>query len=119
MAALPLDQILTEIERKKIALIKIEVEGAEMPTISQLLSSIECYPRGTAIMVECNPGDGEMALNAIFSEFIAKGFNAYGIDNQYDAAWYLNWRRPTKMQRLEACPRRQVDILFTRERDGT
>jgi len=59
-----------------------------------------------------------VALNTIFSEFIAKGFNAYGIDNQYDAAWYLNWRRPTKMQRLEACPRRQVDILFTRERDG-
>jgi FkbM family methyltransferase len=118
VAALPLDQILTEIERKKIALIKIDVEGAEMPIMSQLLSSIECYPRGTAIIVECNAGDGEMALNTIFSEFIAKGFNAYGIINQYDAAWYLNWRRPTKMQRLEACPRRQVDILFTRERDG-
>jgi FkbM family methyltransferase len=114
VTALPLNQILTESERGRIALIKIDVEGAEGPILSQMLSSLECYSPKTAIITECS-GEEETTFNSIFAEFIAKGFRAYRLRNQYDAAWYLNWRRPTGMQRLDACPRGMADILFIRE----
>jgi FkbM family methyltransferase len=115
VTALPLNQILTERECKRVALIKIDVEGAEEPILSQFLSSIECYSPDAAIVVEYGSSEAETASNSIFSEFIAKGFSAYRISNRYDAAWYLDWRRPTKIQRLGVCPSEMVDILFIRE----
>ena len=115
VGALPLNRILTEDECKRVALIKIDVEGAEAPILSQFLSSIECYSPDTAIIVEFNPGDGELTPNSLFSDFIARGFSAYEISNRYDAAWYLNWRRPNRMRRLDICPTGAVDILFLRE----
>jgi FkbM family methyltransferase len=115
VTALPLDQILTESERRRIALIKVDVEGAEAPILSRFISSLECYSPKTAIITEYSGGK-ETAINSIFSEFIAKGFSAYSISNHYDPAWYLNWRRPTKMQRLDACPSGVTDILFIREK---
>jgi FkbM family methyltransferase len=115
VAALPLDKILTSGERSKVRLIKIDVEGAETPILSQLLSSIDAYPKDMGIVVEFSPDSEGAAWRAIFSGFLAKGFRAYGIKNEYDESWYLKWRRPGGIQSLEDCPTGKLDVLFTRQ----
>jgi hypothetical protein len=44
----------------------------------------------------------------------AAGFAAWAIENDYELEWYLRWRRPAKLQRVDAMPTRQQDLLFTR-----
>jgi FkbM family methyltransferase len=114
VAALPLDQILTEDERGRVRLVKIDVEGAETPILSQLLSSIDSYPHDMGIIVEFSPDSEGAAWRAIFSGFLARGFKAYGINNEYDESWYLKWRRPGEIESLEDCPTGKLDVLFTR-----
>jgi FkbM family methyltransferase len=116
VAALPLDRILTESERSRTALIKIDVEGAEMPILQQLLSSLERYPRCIAIIVECNPANDDLRL--VLDRFDAKGFQAYEVLNRYDAAWYLDWREPAEVHRLQGFTTAQADILLCRESAG-
>jgi FkbM family methyltransferase len=115
VAALPLDKILTNGERSKVRLIKIDVEGAETPILSQLLSSIDAYPNDMGIVVEFSPDSEGAAWRAIFAGFLARGFKAYGIKNEYDESWYLKWRRPGGIQSLEDCPTGKLDVLFTRQ----
>lgn len=114
VTALPLDQILTVRERGKVRLVKIDVEGAEAPILAQLLSSIDAYPDDMGIIVELSPDAGADAWEAAFSGFLAKGFKAFGITNEYDDSWYLNWRRPAGIHPLASCPAGKLDVLFTR-----
>jgi hypothetical protein len=114
VTALPLDQILTVRERGKVRLVKIDVEGAEAPILAQLLSSIDAYPDDMGVIVELSPDAGADAWEAAFSGFLAKGFKAFGITNEYDDSWYLNWRRPAGIHPLASCPAGKLDVLFTR-----
>lgn len=114
VAALPLDQILTAEELQRVQLIKIDVEGAEAPILRQLAAAIHRYPRDTEIIVECNPADNAPLWQDILAAFFKAGFHAFGIRNDYSAAWYLQWRRPAPLCRLSSLPPGQTDVLFTR-----
>lgn len=112
--ALPLDRILTPDERSRLRLIKMDVEGAEPPILRHLLERLSTYPATMDIVVEATPDDDPEAWRNVFDRMLAAGFTAWAIDNDYELEWYLRWRRPSPLQRIDAMPERQQDLLFTR-----
>lgn len=112
--ALPLDKILTAEEVQKLRLVKMDVEGAEPPILRHLLDRLASYPPTMDIVVEASPEDDPAAWRDVFERLRAAGFSAWAIENDYELEWYLRWRRPAALQRVDALPERQQDLLFTR-----
>lgn len=112
--ALPLAEILKPDELARLRLIKMDVEGAEPPILRHLLEQLSRYPAMMDIVVEASPDDDFEAWRDVFERMRAAGFTAWAIENDYELEWYLRWRRPAKLQRVEAMPTRQQDLLFTR-----
>jgi FkbM family methyltransferase len=110
----PLDEILTPDELKQITLIKIDVEGGEIPILRRLLDRISLYPDRFCIVVEASPHEEATAWNALFERMTSLSFTAFSISNEYTAEWYLNWRRATEPSPLDKMPNVQTDILFAR-----
>lgn len=112
--ALPLERILTPDELSRLRLIKMDVEGAEPPILRHLLEHLPAYPATMDIVVEATPDDDPVAWRDVFDRMRAAGFTAWAIDNDYELEWYLRWRRPAALQRVDTVPTRQQDLLFTR-----
>lgn len=112
--ALPLAEILKPDELARLRLIKMDVEGAEPPILRHLLEQLSRYPATMDIVVEASPDDDFEAWRDVFDRMRAAGFTAWAIDNDYELEWYLRWRRPAQLQRVETMPTRQQDLLFTR-----
>jgi FkbM family methyltransferase len=113
VAAAPLDEMLTPDELARVALIKIDIEGAELPVLQRLISTLDRYSPSMCVMVEIAQDAGS-ASQEIFDRFLAAGFEIYAIENEYDMDWYMNWRRPAALQKLTHLPNRQVDVLLAR-----
>lgn len=112
--AMPLDQILTADEMQRLRLIKMDVEGAEPPILRHILDRLVLYPPTMDIVVEASPQDDAAAWRDAFDRLRAAGFSAWAIDNAYELDWYLRWRHPRALHRLDAMPAVQQDLLFTR-----
>lgn len=112
--AQPLDQILTADEIQRLRLIKMDVEGAEPSILRNILGQLSIYPPTMDIVVEASPQDDFAAWRDVFDRLRAAGFSAWAIDNSYKLEWYLRWRHPTALQRIETMPTQQQDLLFTR-----
>lgn len=110
--ALPLDEILTASERSKVRLIKMDIEGGEVPVMRRFLDTMELYPDSVCLIVEAAPS---FEWPEIFQRMRAAGFSAYFIENSYDRQWYIKQRHElTPLRLLESFPDYQADILFTR-----
>lgn len=110
----PLDELLTPDELSSVNLIKIDIEGGELPVLQRLLDTVERYPAEFAILAELAPQVSGDMLRAVFDGFLAAGFCAFAIENEYDTEWYLNWRRPDPLRQIDTLPARQTDVLFVR-----
>jgi FkbM family methyltransferase len=118
VAAAPLDEILTADERSRLRLIKIDIEGAELPVLRRFLDTLDLYPDTVEVIVEASLEDDPPAWSEVFARMQAAGFHPYLIENRYDYDSYVNWRRPTPPRRLERLPAEQSDILFARRALG-
>lgn len=112
--ALPLLSVLSPAELARIRLIKMDVEGAELAILRQILAELPRFPPGMDIVVEASPHD-DPAWNAVFAEMQSHGFTAYEIANRYETDWYLRWRCPTPLVPVDILPSRLQDLLFTRQ----
>lgn len=92
----------------------MDVEGAEPPILRHLLERLSTYPATMDIVVEATPDDDLEAWRDVFDRMRGAGFTAWAIDNDYELESYLRWRRPATLQRVDAMPTRQQDLLFTR-----
>lgn len=109
--ALPLREILTPDELRRVRLIKIDVEGAEPAIVRNILSEITEYPSAMDILVEAS--DDTDAWEHVFVQLRSCGFTAWAVENRYEPEWYLRWR-PTPLRRLENPSAVQQDLLLTR-----
>jgi FkbM family methyltransferase len=116
--ALPLDQILLPEEKRRLQLIKIDVEGAEGPILDNLLRTLDQYSTEMEIVCElsvCGTTSNAPSADALIQSFAGFGFRAFSIPNPYDIAAYLAFRNPQPP--LPAVPplTEQTNILFSRQ----
>jgi FkbM family methyltransferase len=118
--AAPLRSLLEPSELTRARLLKIDVEGAELPVLLDLLSNLDAFSPNMEIVVEVTPvGLQEMGMTfeELVRRFEAHGFAWYTLDNDYSLASYFD---PTVQEpRLgTSSPDRQVDVLFSRDQSG-
>ncbi len=110
--ALPIMDILEPEEVGRISLIKIDIEGAEIPVLGDLLDSIDRFPRRLAMAVEANVQDDERWRD-MFARFTQLGFEAFDMKNDYDWGHMLR-DQPSELERIDQLPDRVTEILFRR-----
>lgn len=115
--ALPLTDILTEDEIRRTSLIKIDIEGGEVPVVRHLLDNLHRFPSPPAVAVEASIADNPEWAD-LFDRFLAKGYRAFDLHNDYDWMSMLDFelRAPTALDRL---PDRQTDLLFIADAERT
>lgn len=108
-----IDQILTDEEVSRATLIKVDIEGAEAPVLTQILQSLDRYHERLSIAVEVNV-DGNPEWQQLFDRFLQLGFKAYDLRNEFAAMNLMGqWRQNPEL--LSGPPESgQVDVLFTR-----
>lgn len=107
----PLDMIVGPEEFARVRLVKIDVEGAEVPVLKTLLQQVAAMREDVEIIVELNPG---AETDSLIAEFAAKGFHAYGVVNDYSVDAYVPRRPACPPVRLRAPVARQTDIVLSR-----
>jgi FkbM family methyltransferase len=113
--AWPLVQLLSPQEIASAKLIKIDIEGGELPVLKGLLAEASRFPREIVVIVEASWQDNPADWESVFAQFVAAGFTAYEIENHYSLEWYLNWRTPSALKQVSSCPTAQTDLLFSRQ----
>ncbi|MGD9620426.1 MAG: FkbM family methyltransferase [Mycolicibacterium sp.] len=111
--AYSLMRLLSGEDTSRIRLIKIDIEGGEIPVVDDFLTNLSSYPETTSLMVEVNPSP---RWEATFEALFNAGFHAFAIPNQYDLGWYIRKRNsanhPIPITTLKST---QMDVFFTRE----
>lgn len=113
--ALPLVQILTPGEMKRVRLIKIDVEGAEVAILDNLLDNIEDFPASMDVIAELAVEDVE-GSSRVFNRMTQAGYYAYAIENDYEKGRYLSNRPLSPLVSMDRVPSSQCDLLYTRKR---
>ena len=90
------------------------VQATKLGELVFTSGQIPLDPATMDIVVEATPDDDPEAWRDVFARMRAAGFTAWAIDNDYELEWYLRWRRPSALQRVDIMPARQQDLLFTR-----
>lgn len=109
----PLAELLSDEEINSTRIIKIDVEGAESNVIAGLASKLSQFPNDVEIVVEVSVGSTGNS-KSIFDTFLARGFNAYELENKYDALSYLYPQTIKRPFRITTLPAKQTDIVFSR-----
>lgn len=113
---LPLLDALSAEDRKHLRLVKIDIEGAELPVLRQLADSMGEYSAELEVIVEVTPDTATNAgLQDVFDRFRTLGFSAWAVPNSYDViAEYLNFDTVRAPSALSLPPTGQKDVFFSR-----
>jgi FkbM family methyltransferase len=117
VAANGLDEIVTLDELSRARVIKIDVEGAELPPLRTLLRLAPTLREDAEIVVELSPesllktGSG---IDEIISAFSQAGYHAYDLQNSYLVSSYLAQRPAERPRRIRAPISEQTDVVFSR-----
>ena len=112
VTCLPLSEILTDEERSRLGIIKIDVEGAEPAILREILDHLDIYPQHFHIVVEMSETPENIDL---FERFLQSGFTASAIQNSYDLVrGYLELRSISAPLPMSAPPTSKQDVLFSR-----
>jgi len=113
-----LDAILSPEQIARTRLIKIDIEGAEIPVLERILDRIAQFRPDLEIVTEI--GASVIPLEAgrierLSERFRSAGFNSYELENDYD--WRV-WMRSTPPisppRRLHGLPPIPCDVVFSR-----
>ena len=113
---LPLQAILTRDERRRVRLIKIDVEGAEREVIAGLELGSGEYRADIELIVEITPerwADGGDS-GSLLGELRAIGYNAYRLDDPHSFRRYLPDQPTLRPVRLREPVRTYATLVFSR-----
>lgn len=115
--AAPLLELLEPEERAGLRLLKIDVEGAELPILLDLLDHLAEYPERMEVVVEVAPDEMREAgvpLETLVARFAAHGFHWYVLENHHDPRAYFD-ATPRPPVRGTVLPTYRTDLVFSRE----
>jgi FkbM family methyltransferase len=115
IACAPLSDIIPASLAERVRLIKIDIEGGEIPVMNNLLSNLDRFDPEVQVVAEVSGSESRTEWGEIIQRMRKKGFSTYRITNEYDDAFYLNWRTPSAPVPLCELSLTQFDILFRRE----
>jgi FkbM family methyltransferase len=110
----PIDHILTWEELSRLRLIKMDIEGGELPVLRRFLQTMDLYPLDINLIVEVSTWEDSRGWSDVFARLRDAGFHAYLIENLYGYDAYSNWKGPAPLRLLEEVPSGINDILFRR-----
>jgi FkbM family methyltransferase len=90
--ALPLDQILTNDERRSLRLIKVDVEGSERELFAGLLQLLHDAPEHAEVVLELSPRwwhEKPASIEQALQPFLDAGYHVYLVNNDYSPWRYL------------------------------
>ena len=117
VAATSLEHIVTSEELSRTRIIKIDLEGAELPPLRTLLSLAAALRPDAEIVVELVPAsidvpeDGE---GGIIGAFRRAGYHAYDLGNSYAITGCFERRAAAPPRRIVGPIIRQTDVVFSR-----
>jgi len=115
--AAPFEQVVTPRELAGARVIKIDIEGAELPPLLALLTLAPTLRQDVEIVVELSPdllrraGSGADEIVAAFARL---GFHAYDLQNSYAIGGYFSRRPATAPRRIRGPIVEQTDVVFSR-----
>ena len=115
--AAPLLDLLEPDEGAGVRLVKIDVEGAELPILLDLLDHLAEYPERMEIVVEVAPDEMRAAgvpVDVLVARFAEHGFHWYVLENHHDPRAYFR-RDPRPPVRGTTLPTARTDVVFSRE----
>ena len=113
--ALPVDQILSDVEIDGARFLKIDVEGAEFDVLSGLFRIIDRLPFDAEVAVELNPHIlSAQELAQVFDKFAQLGFLPYVVANDYRPDYYISRPGAKPPTRLDGLPQEPKDVIFSR-----
>ena len=115
----PLSQILQPDELTSARIIKIDVEGSEGRVVQGLLSSLPQARQDLEMLIEISPADLELqgtSAGEVIGQLADVGFNAYTIENYYEAYRYVAGAYAQSAVRLSTTPSGTgpFDLVFSR-----
>jgi FkbM family methyltransferase len=113
--SVPIDNILTSVERSRLRLIKMDIEGGELPVLRRFLQTIGLYPSDVELIVEISTWDDPGGWSEVFAHLRDAGFRAYLIENRYTYDAYSKWEAPAPLRLLNDVPPGVSDVLFSRQ----
>jgi FkbM family methyltransferase len=109
--ALPVDQILSDDERCRVRLMKIDVEGVEEDVCRGMARTIRDGLSELELLVEINPPDGVAALETGIASLLRnEGFRAYKLPRYWGPPPY----RLSAPRRLPSDATGQIEVVFSR-----
>ena len=110
--------LLTPDQFKQIRLVKIDVEGGEIPILEMIIKNYAGFDPEVSFLVELSAPEPEQAdtLQQIFQSFLALGYFIYRINNSYAVTHYTGGQTATaaSAELLDSLPGGELDILVTR-----
>jgi FkbM family methyltransferase len=112
-----LHDLMHPVERERVRLVKIDVEGAELDALRGMHLEREDYRKDMEIVVEVAPNrlhERGQSAAALLAEMADYGYHAYALANDYRARAYLHRSRIEVPRRIRAPLREQTDVVFSR-----
>lgn len=96
----------------RVALIKIDVEGAEERVIRGMIPYFDALPKRCAIFLEISPGNAGLSAN-LLKPFYDAGFEARMIANEYNPQFFRS-SKPVVLETVSLTAGQIVDIVLCR-----
>jgi FkbM family methyltransferase len=112
------DRIVNPEEFARARVIKIDIEGAELPPLMTLLKLAPALRNDVEVVVELSPDSLPTVGGSpteIVETFENAGFHAYDLQNSYDINGYFQRRPPVPPRRIRNPVVRQIDVVFSRK----
>ena len=116
--ALPLEMALNPQTLKETCLIKMDVEGGEIPILEHISETSDLYGRDIEIIVELSAASSEvewLRRNQMLHKFFELGFRCYTVDDNYDLQAYFH-PKAYEPKEINQYPEKQMEVLLTRSR---
>lgn len=114
--AAPLDVLIGASTAARARLVKMDIEGFELPVLQDIISKIDAYSERLEIIFELTAKDDADQWNALLGRFRQAGFRTFLIDNAYVERPYIDPPRDVALTEFGAVPDRPLlDVFLTRD----